>query len=97
MKKLFSLKKTATSLLATLLLIYSSFAAGSNVWDWTEQFTLKYGHIILHTPDLVVFDNMIFAGGGLYLTISGYQLQVVRKCSRAEFVKALLQSGLYPA
>ena len=97
MKKLLSLKKTAISLLTAVLFTGSSLAGTAHIWDWTEQFNLKHGHTILHTPDVIVFDNAFFVRGGLDLTIGGYELQVVRQCSRADFVKALLQSGLYPA
>ena len=97
MKKQLSLKNTTICILTALLITLSSFAGAANIWDWTEQFQLKYGHVILHTPRYVVYDNWLSAREGLYIRENGYELKVMRRSSREDFVKALLQSGLYPA
>ena len=71
---------------------------------WTEEFKLKGGSFIRHTPDLVSLDNMMTSGKALSLKSKSFNgvsllnggLFVRVDSTREEFVANLTASGLYP-
>lgn len=70
--------------------------------DWTEEFHLKNGIVVKHTPQYVQFDDEV---ASRYISIpkgsehNDYvyekSLVLITKLSREDFVSHLIKSGLY--
>lgn len=89
-------------ILSALALAFTASSAHAEDFkgNWTETFSLKDGHYVVHTPDYVSFDGLIRAGEALNLDtiLNGTRItnfHVKTDSTRDEFVQALRQSNLY--
>lgn len=71
-------------------IFYYTTVLGLSDGDWTQNFILKQGGFILHTPTEININNSLIIGSSI--NINGLYLSV--DMTRREFINTLVWSGL---